>query len=125
MAWPTAIAMSLLGEPATRLDSAWLMAVGLIIHLIVAALLGLLFASSMDRLPKRETLIVSTFYGFTIWIVASFILGHWMSESILRFNRTWWGCLAHLGFGFLLGVYAVRFGAGAKSMPSYSHSITT
>lgn len=101
------IAATLLGSDAA--GSAALL-VGLAIHLILAVLLGLLFASSLDRIPRRESLVVATFYGFTIWFVSSFIVGGWFNDAILSFNRSWWGLLAHLSFGFLLGLYAVRRG---------------
>jgi len=84
--------------------------VGLGLHLLIAIVLGLLFAVSMDRLKRRDTLLVSTFYGFTIWFVASFLLSGWLQPAIQPFCRTWWGLAVHLLFGFLLGVYAVRFG---------------
>lgn len=83
---------------------------GVLIHLLVAVILGLLFAASLDRLSRRETLIVSTFYGFTIWVVASFIVGHWFNDRMVVLLRTWWGLLACLSFGFFLGLYAVARG---------------
>lgn len=83
---------------------------GVVIHLLVAVILGLLFAASLDRLSRRETLIVSTFYGFTIWVVASFIVGHWFNDRIVLLLRTWWGLLACLSFGLFLGLYAVARG---------------
>lgn len=88
-----------------------MLATGLIIHFVVAILLGLLFAVSLDRLSNRDVLIVSTFYGFTIWIVAVFILRHWVHVEAVQMSRSWWGFFTFLVFGFLLGVYANKFGA--------------
>ena len=90
--------------------SAITMLVGVVIHLIVASALGLLFAASMDRLDAKDTIIVSVFYGFTIWIVSTIILRHWIHIDAVRSSRSWWGLLVFLFFGFLLGVYANKFG---------------
>ncbi|NUQ38943.1 MAG: hypothetical protein HUU23_14340 [Caldilineales bacterium] len=110
--WLNTIAATLLGQ--TVIAAGWQpgpLLAGLGLHLLVAVLLGLLFAASLDRLPRGQTLTVATFYGFTIWFVSSFILGGWLNPAILEFNRTWWGLLAHLGFGLLLGLYAGARGA--------------
>ena len=90
--------------------------VGLAIHFVIAILLGLLYAVSMDRLPRKETLLVSTFYGLTIWIVSSFIVAGWFNDAIEALSRTWWGFLSFLFYGFLLGVYASRFGEPAPTV---------
>lgn len=104
------IAATLLG--ASALAGGWGPAgVAIAIHLLVSIILGLLFAASLDRLQRRETLVVATFYGFTIWVVASFIAGHWFNEGIIPFVRTWWGLLSCLSFGFILGLYAAARGA--------------
>jgi hypothetical protein len=94
---------------ADRGDVGPLFAGGLI-HLLVAVILGLLFAASLDRLSRRDTLIVSTFYGFTIWVVAAFIVGHWFNDRMVMLLRTWWSLLACLSFGLFLGLYAVARG---------------
>jgi hypothetical protein len=90
---------------------ALMMATGLVIHLVIAILLGLLFAVSLDRLSSKDALIVSTFYGFTIWVVAVVILRHWVHLDVIQMSRSWWGFFTFLFFGFLLGVYANKFGA--------------
>lgn len=85
-------------------------ATGIFIHLVIAVGLGMLFAASLDRLDSKDTLIVSTFYGFTIWIVSILILRHWVHVDAIHMSRSWWGFLVFLFFGFLLGVYANHFG---------------
>ncbi len=102
------IASTLPGLAVGEGPGAWF--AGVLLHLLVAVILGLLFAASLDRLSRRETLIVSTFYGLTIWIVASFVVGHWFNDRILVLLRTWWSLLACLSFGFFLGLYAVARG---------------
>jgi len=86
------------------------MAAGIVLHLLIATGLGLLFAASLDRLDARDTLIVSTFYGFTIWAVSVLILGHWVHVDAVQMSRSWWGLAAFLSFGFFLGMYANWFG---------------
>lgn len=104
-----AIAATFLGSNA--FVGGWLvLLVGVLLHLIISILLGLLFASSLDRISPRETLVVSTFYGFTIWVVAAFIVGAWFNEAIIPLLRTWWGLFACLSFGLVLGLYAVARG---------------
>ncbi len=84
--------------------------VGLIIHFLIAVGLGALFAVSLDRLDGKDTLIVSTFYGLTIWVVSILILRHWVHVDAVQMSRSWWGLFVFLSFGFLLGVYANLFG---------------
>ncbi len=92
------------GSPAVQMGA------GIVIHFAISTGLGVLFAVSLDRLSAKDTLIVSTFYGFTIWVVSILILRHWVHVDAVQMNRSWWGFLVFLSFGFLLGVYANRFG---------------
>ena len=106
------IASTILGDGAFVGDMQMLsLLLGLLIHLLISALLGLLYAVSLDRLDTRDTLVVSIFYSFTIWVVSSFIVGGWFNDLILSYSRTWWGFLAFLTFGLVLGAYANRRGA--------------
>lgn len=86
------------------------MVVGLVIHFAISIGLGLLFAVSLDRLDAKDSLIVSTFYGFTLWVISILILRHWVQLEAVQASRSWWGFFTFLVFGFLLGVYANRFG---------------
>ncbi len=92
------------GSPAVQMGA------GIVIHFVISTGLGVLFAVSLDRLSAKDTLIVSTFYGFTIWVVSIIILRHWVHVDAVQMSRSWWGFLVFLSFGFLLGVYANRFG---------------
>lgn len=60
-------------------------------------------------------LAVSIFYGFTIWVVSSFIVSGWFNDLILSYSHTWWVFLAYLTFGLALGVYANRRSAPAPA----------
>ena len=95
--------------PSTA-PAAALVGVGVVVHAAISVGLGLLFAVSLDRLDARDTLIVSTFFGFTIWVVSILILRHWVHVEAVTASRSWWGFVTFLVFGFLLGVYANRFG---------------
>lgn len=109
------IAATLLG--ANAYAGGWLpLAVGVALSLAVSTLLGLLFATSLDRIGPRETLVVSTFYGLTIWFVAAFIVGDWFNPAIIPFLRTWWGLLSCLIFGLLLGLFALSRGTPPPSL---------
>ena len=108
------IASTILGDQAFAGDMQMLsLFLGLLIHFLISALLGLLYAVSLDRLDARDTLVVSMFYSFTIWVVSSFIVGGWFNDLILSYSRTWWGFLAFLSFGLMLGAYANRRCASA------------
>ena len=112
MRWLQTIAATFLGPDAFLPASQPLaLILGLVIHLLICIGLGVLYAASQDRIPGRETLVVALFYSFTIWVVASFIIGDWINELIIPFNRTWWGFTAHLCFGATLAIFATRFGA--------------
>ncbi len=87
-----------------------LLIAGLVIHFAIATGLGVLFAVSLDRLNAKDTLIIATFYGFTIWVVSIVILRHWVQVEAVQASRSWWGFFVFLAFGFLLGVYANLFG---------------
>ncbi len=93
----------------------WLPIAGVVLHLLIATGLGLLFAASLDRLDSKDTLIVATFYGFTLWVVSVLLLGHWIQVEAVQMSRSWWGFFAFLTFGFLLGVYANLFGQSASN----------
>ena len=111
------IASTILGDQAFAGDSQMLsLLLGLLIHFLISALLGLLYAVSLDRLDARDTLVVSTFYGFTIWVVSSFIVGGWFNDLILSYSRTWWGFLVFLTFGLMLGACANRRGAPVPAL---------
>ena len=86
------------------------MVAGVFLHLLISSGLGVLFAVSLDRLDTKDTLIVSTFFGFTIWVVSILILRHWVHVDAIQMSRSWWGFFTFLAFGFLLGAYANRFG---------------
>ncbi len=111
------IASTILGDQAFAGDTQMLsLFLGLLIHFLISALLGLLYAVSLDRLDARDTLVVSMFYSFTIWVVSSFIVGGWFNDLILSYSRTWWGFLTFLSFGLMLGAYANRRGAPAPAL---------
>ncbi len=95
---------------ASDTSSLWLNIAGIFLHMLVSVGLGVLFAASLDRLDAKDTLVVSTFYGFTIWVVSVIILRHWIQVEAIWASRSWWGLLSYLFFGFLLGVYANYFG---------------
>ncbi len=103
----TSIGRVLLPDQASAV---MLMAAGLILHVLIAIGLGLLYAVSLDRLDAKDTLIVSGFYGFILWVVSILILRHWVHVEAIQASRSWWGLVAFLVFGLLLGVYANRFG---------------
>jgi uncharacterized membrane protein YagU involved in acid resistance len=89
-------------------------AVGWLVHLLISALFGAIFAVLFGRWAATPTSAVGIglAYGVLWWILgALLIMPAWlgMNEMILELNTTAWRSLAgHLSYGLLLGlVYAL------------------
>lgn len=77
------------------------------IYALLGALLGLLYAISLDRAPARALVAVGLFYGFVIW-VGSRVITAWLFGAVFRaaFHSYAW-FLACLLYGTVLAGYAV------------------
>jgi len=62
---------------------------GITVHLIMGALLGLLYAASQQRIPVRGLVGVGIFYGVLLWAVGGLIVGSFLGESLRRVIRSW------------------------------------
>jgi len=80
---------------------------GLILHLVVAGLLGLLYALSQRRIPYRGLIGVGLLFGFVVWVISSLIIGRFLDESLRAVLRSWPWLLAHLGYGLTLAAVAI------------------
>lgn len=80
--------------------------IGLLIQLIMGGLLGALYASAQERIDRPSLLVVATYYGLVIWIVATFAVLSWLRPPIHDVMRTWPLLIAHLVYGLLLGLVA-------------------
>lgn len=85
-------------------------AVGWLVHLLISALFGAIFAVLLGRWAATPTSAVGIglAYGVLWWILgALLIMPAWlgMNEMILELNTTAWRSLAgHLAYGLLLGL---------------------
>lgn len=76
------------------------------VHVLVGALLGVLFAVSQDRAPLRTLLAVGVFYGVVIWVagrlIAALVFGPGL-RAVLH-SSSW--LLVCVLYGLLLGGWA-------------------
>jgi uncharacterized membrane protein YagU involved in acid resistance len=89
-------------------------AVGWLVHLVISALFGAIFAVLFGRWAATPTSAagIGLAYGVLWWVLGALvIMPAWlgMNEMILELNTTAWRSLAgHLAYGLLLGlVYAL------------------
>lgn len=81
---------------------------GLATHFLMAAALGALFASAIERMDKPSLLIVAGWYGFTTWFVSTFLVLSWLKPNLSQLMRSWPFLLSAIAYGLVLGVIAVR-----------------
>lgn len=83
------------------------LAAGALLHLVVAMVLGLLYALSQRLIPDRGLIGVGLLFGFVTWVVGSVILGRLLPGPLEAALRSWPWLAAHLVFGLALGTVAV------------------
>lgn len=83
------------------------LAVGLVLHLTVAGILGLLYALSQRLIPDRGLVGVGLLFGFVIWVVGSVIFGRLLPVQLGAMLRSWPWLMAHLVFGLTLAAVAI------------------
>ena len=80
---------------------------GRLILLVVAALLGTLYATSQRRVPVRGLMGVGVLFGFVTGVVSSLVVG-WLGNQALRGAlRSWPWILASLFYGAAVASFAV------------------
>lgn len=81
--------------------------IGLGVHLLLRAILSLLYSVSQQRIPTRGLVAVGTFYGFILWVGGSVIVGTLLGEMWRSASRSWTWLLANLVFGLCLATSAI------------------
>ncbi len=81
--------------------------VGLVGHLFLGLIFGLLYALCQQSVPVRGLIGVGVFYGFVIWIIGSLLIGMLFGESVREVLRSWPWLVAHLTFGLFLAFSAI------------------
>lgn len=92
--------------PDTAAESV-LVFLGLLLHGLLGAMFGILYALCQQRVPAHGLIAVGLFYGFFLWIGGSLVIGIFLSESLRLVVRSWpwfWACL---GYGVCLAFIAI------------------
>ncbi len=95
-------------------------AAGLVVHLVIGMVCGVLYALAQQRAPERYLLAVGVFYGLLIWVVGSLLLLVF-SEALRPVFRSLGWLVCCLAYGASLAGLAAwqqrRQGGGLAVMP--------
>ncbi|MGH2404661.1 MAG: DUF6789 family protein [bacterium] len=89
---------------------------GLILHGLVGACLGVLYASSQQRIPWRALIGIGAFYGLLLWIGGRILLGWLFSTPVHAVVHSWVWLAGACAYGMTLALFAGW--AGARRSPS-------
>ncbi len=80
---------------------------GVVLHIFVGGLFGLLYALSQMRAPTKGLIGVGISYGVVLWVLGS-LFTHWFyREALNGVIHTWAWLLASIVYGLLLSLVAV------------------
>ncbi len=80
---------------------------GLVLHLLVGSLFGLLYALCQMRAPTKGLIGVGISYGVVLWALGS-LFTHWFyREALAAVIHTWAWLVASIVYGLLLSLSAV------------------
>lgn len=119
-------AVSALGPGAQTLVATWLdwmagivgigaSGSGLVLHGLVGAVLGMLYASSQQRLPLRSLVGIGAFYGLLLWIAGRLLLGWVVSTPVHSVVHSWAWLAGACVYGMTLALFAGWAGARRPS----------
>ena len=98
------ISSVLLGQGATGAAPVLL---GTTLHLLVSALLGMVFVSLVGSAARTRMLAFGALYGIVCWIFSQFaVLPLFGSELAARLGTVWTFFLGHLSYGLMLAASA-------------------
>jgi hypothetical protein len=96
------VASTLLGPDAMR-GGAGSIVLGVFLHFLMAALLGMLFTTIFGRTTMRRTLGFGLFYSLFIWLVVQFVLMPLLNPfAATQLGTVWPFFLGHLAYGLIL-----------------------
>jgi uncharacterized membrane protein YagU involved in acid resistance len=76
---------------------------GVFLHFLMAALLGMLFTTIFGRTTMRRTLGFGLFYSLFIWLVVQFVLMPLLNPfAATQLGTVWPFFLGHLAYGLIL-----------------------
>jgi hypothetical protein len=79
---------------------------GLAIHGLLGAVLGILYAASQQRIPRRPLLGIGAFYGLLLWIGGRIVLGWLFSTPVRDVVHSWVWLAGACVFGITLALSA-------------------
>lgn len=80
---------------------------GVVLHMFVGGLFGLLYALCQMRAPTKALIGVGISYGVVLWVLGS-LFTHWFyREALSGVIHTWAWLLASIVYGLLLSLVAV------------------
>lgn len=84
-----------------------LMSIALGVHILIRALLSLLYAVCQQRIPARGLIAVGIFYGFILWVTSGVILGAAIGPGWRQSARSWTWLMANVVFGLCLATTSI------------------
>lgn len=90
-----------------QLEPTTLMTIGLIVHLVIRGLIGVLYSLSLQKVPTKGYIAIGIFFGFFIWILGSVIPSWFLGEQWRIVSRSWTWLLANIVFGMTLAITAI------------------
>jgi len=92
---------------ALALEENLILLLGGLVHGLLGALFGLLYALCQQRVPVRGLIGVGLFYGFLLWVVGGLLIGSFLAETLRAMVRSWPWLLACLLYGLCLAACAI------------------
>jgi len=95
-----------------------LLVTGGVIHAILGAALGLLFAVCLQRMPRYAMIVVGLFYGLVLWVVGGLITRVLFADHLRGVVQSTVYLRACLVYGLVLsGAAALSTGLDRKPIP--------
>ena len=91
---------------AAGVGSSGMLLAGGAVHVLIGALLGVLYGVSQDRAPTRTLVAVGFFYGVVVWVGSRVITGWLFGPAFRTTLHSYAWLLVCLLYGVLLGGYA-------------------
>ena len=80
---------------------------GLVVHILVGGLFGLLYALCQMRAPNKGLIGVGISYGIVLWAFGSLFTQWFYREALVTVIHTWAWLVASIAYGLLLSLVAI------------------
>lgn len=108
-ALPTMIAALLLGPSAVMGAGAIVIMIGLITHMVLSMMFGVIYAAIVNLLT-HEFIVTALVFGLLLWIINFYAVGSVVAGArmMAQHEPTWLAIVSHLVFGITLGALSQR-----------------